>query len=487
MFLVFIINAIIIILNFIIFFLIVGIYNPREFGYLSVAYSIAGFFIFFSDLDFRVIHIKKMAEDIENKNLYFNSYLFIKIILILIGLLIFFLIYWIQLILDIIDINQTQISVIMIILLSSFIASLNLIYSASFQAQLDVGKIQLSNLMNKVVVLLLLITFLFFTKNFLLYPISILLGQCSSITLNFLLKKDLKFAKPQKEIIRKYLKFSYSVLAPQIMLVIWSNLNVLIFLIYFDESLLGVYFILTSLLVFFNLIPTSINMVLIPKLALLVQKNDYFQIKKILEVLEKYLLIISSLIFIGTLVLGQEILTLFIDDYYIDKGMVFLILSAGYTLSWALMMPYSTLNFVLENFKLHTIIHAIHLLLSIISWFFIMPFLNIIGLNLGIWLAFFPSTIILRYHFSKKNKFGRLSQKSIFLLVFLVLTSIIIFFLNSFLIMDFLFKILLFLIFNIFYFVYMIILKILTINDFKMIIEIISPIKIIKDIKDEII
>ena len=57
---IFITNIFISIFNLVLFLFIAGKYPSEQFGYLSVANSFYGFILFFGDLNFLEIHVKKM-------------------------------------------------------------------------------------------------------------------------------------------------------------------------------------------------------------------------------------------------------------------------------------------------------------------------------------------------------------------------------------------------------------------------------------------
>ena len=94
--------------------LAVNKFSPENFGYSKVATSLMGFFLFFSDLNFSVLHSKLMAEQKESENDYFTAYFIIKIILSLTTSVIIFIVIIYQMNLKIISNNFIQIGILLI-------------------------------------------------------------------------------------------------------------------------------------------------------------------------------------------------------------------------------------------------------------------------------------------------------------------------------------------------------------------------------------
>ena len=142
---------------------------PSNFGYLKIATSLMGFFLFFSDLSFTILHSKMMAEDTEPQNDYFTTYFIIKIVLTIFSSFIIFGVIIFQINAKIISNNSLQIGIIIIMYFSSVIQSVNLLYRSSFAAKLQIARKEIAFISSKLISSIYLLLVIFFSNNFLLY------------------------------------------------------------------------------------------------------------------------------------------------------------------------------------------------------------------------------------------------------------------------------------------------------------------------------
>lgn len=403
-------------LNSLIFIFAVRNFSEVQFGYLSVASSLFNIFLFFSDLGFMDFHVKKLSEDENEESEFFTFYILFKICIIPILTIVFFFIILIQINRDIIE-NVTSQKYILLIMFGWVIfSSLNNVYTANLQSKKKVVKMQLAIMIGHIIRLITCI-FAFIFNNFYIYVGSLLLGQIVTIILNLYLNQKLELRKPHFKSLKSYIKSGLKYSIPFSINTLVFNLGALFYLRIYDSDSLGVYYVMINTIIILKLIENAAKSMLIPTITPLI--NDGFdKLKAMILKYEKYMILISVVIIVNALLVGELLLNLIYDQFYTTNGYQFFKFSIIYTLSWGIYIPFHVLHFIYENTTILTIAELIKLVFSMISWIFLIPVWGIIGIDFGIWMALIPNSILLRYYFNKKYNFRGLSQKTIYLLAY---------------------------------------------------------------------
>ena len=145
------------------------------------------------------------------------------------------------------------------------------------------------------------------------------------------------------------------------------------------------------------------------------------------------------------------------------------------------------MNMVLLNYNLLLIYIFMEILtftFSLICWIFFFPLLNIIGIELGRWIALIPNIIIIRIYCAKYFSVDKLCKQEFWNLFIVFILIFISFFVVSMQI-PMIFMILIFIIISGSYIVFLFSTRIIQKKDIKYILDNINPKKMIKYIQEE--
>ena len=467
----------------IILILAVNQFLPIEFGYMKVAQSLLAFFIFFSDLSLSTVHLKLMAEEKE-KSVAFSTSFFLKILLIIISSITFIFIIIFLLNNNLITNNLQQISIIAVVFIDRFVFTILMVYNSSFQATLKIAKKELATIIGQIFGFIFSLISILVFNSFILFLSCTIISNMFSLLLSIYYGREFKLTKIKKDLLIKYLKLDLVFLLPFFLSVLINNLGPLLFLQYYNEELLGVYNIITSFFLMITGIEIILRSLLIPSFSLLYKDNKLDEIRKSINLFEKYTAILNGVIIVIGIMFGDYILKILFGQIYFEKG---LFLYFGYLISligFSIFGPYSPLIIASEKFKVYTGNLFISLIFTIFSWVFLFPFLGILAINLGTWISIIPQTIFIRYYCFKYFKTGKskLNNSLNLVVIFsMIFVSFYFFSLNF----SFLLRIFFSLFILISYLGFLISTKLLTRNDFTYFINIINPKKMLDYIKEE--
>lgn len=456
---------------------------PIKFGYVKVAQSLLAFFLFFSDLNLSTAHLKLMAEEREKSNA-FSTYFFLKILLVIISSITFIFIIFFFLQVNLITNNLDQISIIIVVFIDRLIFTMLMVYNYSFQATLKIAKKELATIVGQIFGLVFALISILVLKSFILYLINTIISNILSLSICIYYGREFKLTKIKKDLLIKYLKLDIVFILPFFLNVVITNLGPLLFLQYYNEELLGVYTVIASFFLIIKGIQDVLRSLLIPNFSVLYKNNKLDEIRKSINLFEKYTAILNCIIITFGIIFGDYILKLLLGQIYLEKG---LFLYFGYLISlisFSILGPYTPLIIVSEKFKTYTINLFISLIFSIASWILLIPSLNILGITLGSWISVIIQTIYIRSNTNKYFKIGKMKLSStlnLIVIISMIFISICLFYLN----LLFLVRTLLWLSLLILYLGFLISTKLLTRNDIKYIIDVINPKKMLDYIKEE--
>lgn len=413
------------IINIIVFYFATDKYLPEYFGFVTIATSIFAFFNFFTDLSFGSIHIKKMAEEKENSNQYFTIYFLIKLILIPIVSLIIFIVIQYQISSQIIPNNPILIQLLEIFFISAIIGSLNRIYSSSFQSQLKVVKMQFPVILNHVIQGLIKLYAVFFTDSFIFYMLSVLIGQIVTFVIYFIKGRSFKLVRPNWQLFKEYLTSGSILVIPSLINIAIQNLGPFIFLNYYDDSLLGVYYVISKTIQIIFLLQTAFRQLFLPNFSNLISKKKLKPLREQVFMYEKYMAIIWGILVIGGFLCGPIFLKLYLGDFYLEYGLGFFLFSISVTFDWALSGAYGTILIASGEYMRYMITSIVSIICTIIGWIFFIPTFDLIGIKLGTVAAVLINIPYIRYFIFKKYGFGKITKElSIIFLIGLIFMPI---------------------------------------------------------------
>jgi O-antigen/teichoic acid export membrane protein len=321
--------------------------------------------------------------------------------------------------------SESQIKILIILFISTLFQSINTLYDSFFQAQMLIAKKQTSIVLGKIIQSIYSLIVVFALENFIFYVFGILLGQIITLILNISFSKVRKLSKINVKLLVEYLSFGFFTIIPLIIQIIIKNLGPLYFLKYYDETLLGVYYVIINTLYIFKMIENSFNLMLFPSLSSHLQKNDFESIRSEIKEFEKYMSIVSSMIIISGFIAGPMLIKLLLGEFYYLNGINVFYGSIVFMVGSAIFGPYSALIFVSGKLKIYLLYNLVTIILVVICWYFLIPTLNIFAIDLGRWIALIPNLIIVRGYCYKKFKLGGFQLKNVITFSFTLIFSII--------------------------------------------------------------
>ncbi|MCF2141392.1 MAG: oligosaccharide flippase family protein [Candidatus Lokiarchaeota archaeon] len=456
---------------------------PTDFGYYQVAISLMSIFTIITNLGFQMVHLKIMSED-KNSNQVFSVFFFIKFILIIIASILLFIFVKIQMSRGLLIDSKIQIIIIMIVFCQNVLDSVSMIYFLSFQAKMQIARMQIPILIGIFIGTVFSLVSIFFFASFILYIVGNLFSSLIKLLLYIFLGGEFKLKKINIGILKRYFALN-SIFAISIILNnLTLNLGPFFFLKYYDENLLGVYNVISSFFLMIGNFQNNFRLLIIPNYSKLFLSDKKKELQNLIDLYEKYLLIINGILIICGILFAKYVFKI-IGDIYYEKG---LLLYYGYLLG-LMVIPlqgsYSPLLFISEKLKFFTLLSIINFLFSIISWIIFIPSLDILGINLGSWIFFLPNIILIRIYCIKKLKLGYFQKEELSHLLILVLLFISCFIIVKYEIKFFFLVLLTFSIF-ILYAIFLFKKKILSKADISYIKDMINPKKMIEYIGSEI-
>lgn len=482
--LVFITYLIIQIFNGIIFLFAVNTFLPIQFGYLQTAISILSIFSVLSNIGLATAHVKIMAEkDIQNEA--FTIFFFLKIILSFISTIIIVLLIFIQILNGQISNSSEQIWVLIIVYFQCLLESICSILGLSFRAKMLIAKVEIPHLITAVINIIFSIIAILIFRNFYFYIFGNIIANFLKLIFYILYKRNFRITKINYILLKRYLILSLFFIIPEILNTLSRNLGPLIFLNYYDEELLGIYFVITNFFLMLHGLENTFQYLLLPNLTNLLAQNKNNQIKTSIFLYEKFLTIFNVLIIISGILFSEFLIKRFLGDIYYEKGLLLFYGSLIYLMYFPLFIPYSTLVFASERMKIYTLIVLFRFVFIFFSWFIFIPIINITGIVIGWWILMIPNTIIIRYYCAKNFNIGYISKTEFIHLIlafFLFFISFIIAIqnLHTFL------SVILLLIMVASYILYLFKTKILRKKDITLLLDLINPEKMVKYIKNEL-
>ncbi len=461
---------------------------PEQFGDLKAIVSLMGIFTFFASFGLEVPHMKLMAEKGEGNKVeqydVFSTFLILKLTLIIISTIIVSSIFIFQLNKNTIFYTKNIIWLFSFVYLKNLFSSINQIYILSFRARLNVVKTEISLLLSSIVQFIISLIAIIIFQHFLIYVCSMMLTPILQL-IYFLYKKQYVFTSFKVNIFKRYRELGKVFVLSSLMLALANNLGPFFFLMHYDSELLGIYAVITSFIGIIQVLENTFQSLLLPNFTQMLTKAKISKLRSNIYMFEKYLTIISTFIIVGLILFANLIIKSLMGEIYYEKGIYLYYGSMLYLLYIPTYKPYLNLITAAEKLKMITFVWALRFILSLLSWLFLIPYLNIIGIDFGVWVFILLSTIIVRVYCKREWNIGTPSKKSVLNLIiicFLVIGCLVISSFN----LSFLYILLSFILIIGIYGLFLISSKIITKKDIEYIIDVLSTKKMMKHIITDI-
>lgn len=482
--LVFITYSLIQILNGIVFLFAVNTFLPIQFGYLQVAISIFAIFSVLSTLGFAMTHVKIMAEK-EQQNEAFTIFFWIKIILCFFSTIFIFFIIYIQIHNGQISNNSEQIVVLLIVYFQYLLEAFSSVFELSFRAKMLVAKIEIPLIIVTIINVLLSMISIIVFRNFFLYLGGNVITNFIKLIFYYFYRGNFRITKICYKLLKRYLILNLIFFIPELCSTLSKNLGPLIFLNFYNEELLGIYAVLTSFFLMLYGLEDTFRYLLLPNFSDLLSKNKKDQLKNLIYLYEKFLLILNALIIILGISFSKFIIKFFLGQIYYEKGLILFYGNLLYIISYPLCSAYISLLYASVRIKIYAWVSVSRFFFVAISWFIFIPIFNIIGIIIGWWFFKIPETIIIRIYCQKNFNVGKITKsESLHLIVISFLIFICFIVISKDLSLIYLGIIVSILLIS--YLLYLFGFKILGKNDINIIRDIINTKEVIKYIKDEL-
>lgn len=470
--------------NGIVYFFAVNKFLPLQFGYYQVASSIIVIFGLLSTLGFADAHVKIIAEN-KNINEMFTTFVIIKIILVIFSIFVTSSIVFFQLKNGLISNDIEQLWVIIIVGLTNLFMGISSIYELSFRGSLKFAKLEFPIVVGTISAAFFSLISILIFENFLLYLFGNFLSNSIILVLYIKFRKDFHLTHINFSYIKRYLLLSIPFLIPVILLSLRRSLGPLLFLQFFDEELLGVYSVITSFFGMLILLEKSLTFALIPNFTKLVLTQNLQKLKKSIYLYSKYMIILNGITIIAGIIFAEVFLKYVLGEFYFEKGLLFFYAYLLILLVYPLKTPYTSLIIATEKLHIYLVMETLLFVLSLISWMLFLPTLNIIGIELGVWIGHIPNIIIARLYCAKHFCVDKLRKQEFWNLGMLLILIFFSFILTSMQI-PLILAVLTFIIISGCYLVFLFLTKIMGKKDIKYILDNINPKKMINYIQEEV-
>jgi O-antigen/teichoic acid export membrane protein len=457
-------------------------FSTTNFGYQQAALSIIAFFKIISMLSFNTANIKIMSQN-ENSDKNFTHYMIMKIFLITLAFFITLLIFRIQVMINVLDDSMQQEVIFIILFITNILNSISDIFSSAFIALQKVVKMQIPILFGSLIGSLFSFTSIFVFKNFIIYISGNLIKFAIILFIYMFFTREFKFKKLDFKLLKTYFFVSFILYIPVIFNLLSHNLGVLIFLNYYPENLLGIYYVFIMLFDMIIGVELTLKVLLIPNFSSYIRTKKINRIRKSIKLFQKYILVLNTFLIIFGIIFSEYLIKTFLGITYFSQGSDLYYLLLLSLLIFPLKEGYFNLIIANDNIKFFLIIALGNFVFSILSWIFLIPSIDIIAIKLGIWLFSVPTIILLRYKSYKEFKIGKLDKEELMCFSLILCTIFFSFLITNF-IVNFLLKIIFFIIVSAFFIGSLFILRIFTSNDLEYLKDVFNPKKMINLIID---
>lgn len=390
-------------LSFVFFYLMIIFYSPKTIGGVQFALAFVTLFSFIFNLGFNIAHLKIYPEE-DEKAACIGALLTFKGFFILISL-IFYLI-----LLSFMNLDSNLTIIIIIFIFEQIIESINTSMTNILIADNEIIKGSFPwIIVSSTKIILILTVFYFSPKNELTLSIIYLFSTLSHTGFLFIYLISYRVKKPNKFLLKKYIKYTYPLSFSAITMLISTNMGLVLINFWISTESVAFYYAGDHLSVFRTIIPNVIGLIMISIFSRNIKENNSNKNKQIIKNISKYSCILWTGIIILSFMYSDELIILFLGDVYRPSIFIFNILILAQIIVINDIAVLTDLNArgltkLFSKIKVGGELYNIFLIIL-----FIAPFglnLGINGLALSILFRHLTYTPIIRFFLWKKYKYS---------------------------------------------------------------------------------
>jgi len=307
-------------LSFVFFYLMILFYAPAVIGTVRFAIALIAIFSFVFNLGFNIAHLKIYPEE-ENKASCIGTLLCFKVTFIIISLGFYYTI------LSLFNFDEILVTILIIFLIELIVQSVNTSFSNILIADNEIIKGSFPWIVISSSKIILIIVGLYFyptnelTLSF-IYLLSTLLH--TAFLLPYII--HYKIGKPTKDVIKKYLKFTYPLIFSNLAVLISGNIGIILINFWISSEAVAYYYAAEHFSVFRTIIPNVISLVMISIFAKNIKQGNLEKNKRIIKKITKYSCILFGAIVLLSFLYSDELILIFLGDVYEPSIFVFNIL-----------------------------------------------------------------------------------------------------------------------------------------------------------------
>jgi O-antigen/teichoic acid export membrane protein len=257
-------------------------YSPNTIGTVQFVIAVVAIFSFMFNLGFSVAHLKIYPEE-EDKPACIGALLTFK------GVFIFFSLIFYFSLLIFINLEPILTTIIIIFIFEQIIQSINSSFSNILIADNEIIKGSFPwIIISSSKILLLVIGLFVFPTNELTLSYIYLLSTLFHTAFLFLYIIPYKIKKPTKNLLKKYLKFTFPLILSNITVLISGNIGIILINIWISTEGVAFYYAGDHLSVFRTIIPNVLSLVLLTIFSKNIKQNNHEKNKQIIKNISKY-------------------------------------------------------------------------------------------------------------------------------------------------------------------------------------------------------
>jgi O-antigen/teichoic acid export membrane protein len=378
-------------------------YSPKAIGTVQFALAFVALFSFIFNLGFSIAHLKIYPEE-DNKAGCIGALITFKIFFIIMALAFYFVL------LSILNLDLILTIIIIIFIFEQIFESINSSMTNILMANNEIIKGSFPwIIVSATKIVLLVIGLLIFKTNEVTLSFIYILSTLSHTGFLIPYLISFKIQKPNKLLLKKYLKYTYPLSFSAIAVLIGTNIGFVLINIWISPEAVAFYYVGDHLSVFRTIIPNIISLVMISIFSKNIKENNTLKNKQLIKRISRYFCILWAGIIILSFLYSDEIILLFLGEVYRPSIIIFNILILTQIIIINDIAVLTDLN-ARGLTKLFSIIKVIGEIYNIfLSILFIAPFglnLGINGLALSVLVRYLTYTPIVRIYLWKKFKYG---------------------------------------------------------------------------------
>ena len=362
------------VLSLVFFYLVVLFYKPEIIGIVQFALSFVALFSFIFNLGFLVAHLKIYPEE-ENKAGSIGTLLFINTFFIIISLIFY------SIVLNLFSFDSRTFTIIIIFLIDLIVQNMCTFFSNILIADKEIIKgtfpwIVISS--SKIIFIIIGISY--FPFNEIILSFFYLFSSLIHFIVLFIYVIPYKIGKPTKNLINKYLKFTYPLIVYNVVFIISSNIGFVLINFWISTEAVAFYYAGDHLSTFRTVIPKVIGLAMVSIFSKNIAENKLEKNKEIIKRISKYSCFLFGIVILLSFLYSNYLIIFLIGKVYEPSVFIFNIL----LLSHLIIINDAAIFADLNARGLTRLYSIINILGEIYQIFLIIIFIAPFCLNLGI-------------------------------------------------------------------------------------------------------